>query len=427
MDSLALYTIRLAVNQPSKPTVCLASPIPATVFQIKTWPMRPGDTVPKLRRTNLLSLLYHADEQWSDSVRQVSDRSTKTIDNVHRQQMIYLDTLLLLHKAIGANERRSRLQEAVLFAAQVLHHDHHVRCLEPCTQELKPMADKLYLALETLRKVSRAQALQPTRASMLATHLLQTRLDDFIHHWDRFEAALYECYSQQVFGTRQNIGDQSRISVPVQQHALPQELFSDSFTRLLPMTLHRALSHAYITLPMVQDLDPIAFIAVPRLALLSGMLHFSHVSEWRRNDHYSVWFQSQATAMQRLRDEIVALEEETRQQSSHEGYTAFVRDWMALEQALVRGWHTELPASYRRIYLSVCTIADALLANQSARSFTVILRHLFNSFSQDQVNTSQYISESASDKRLGVSERTFKDDNEGLGYLEASFQILGKT
>ncbi|KAI9484850.1 hypothetical protein BDB00DRAFT_878402 [Zychaea mexicana] len=499
MDALYLYTIRLAVNHASHPSVAQPSPpsvIPSSVFDIRTWPLQPGDKVPKLERDNLLSLLYHADEQWLDSLRQIDgvNEQRNVIDTVHRQQMIYLDTLLLLHRAICSctsnttttnrrsppsyslspvlitshhNHQQKRLQEPVLFAAQALHHNYNVRHLELYTEQLKPDADRLLISLELLRKVARAQALQPARAFILATtHLLQTRLDDFMRHWDRFESKLYHCYGHVVFGSSSSHDDQDSLlsqkiasaempimttTTPTRTYRpLPQELFSDSFTRLLPTTLHRALSQNIISHSMIQDLDPITFIAVPRLAVLSGMVYLNHVSGWSHNDDcFSVWFQSQAEAMRNLKQQVKAVEDRTRQQNTQDHYRALVQNWSALEQALVRGWPRQqqqqqqdpentnaaaavpqqhylhqLPTAYRQIYISVCTIADALLAEENARSFTVILKHLFAHFADTSLATSTTTSPTSSsittgesvdeeDKQLlthhGVSERTILD------------------
>ncbi|KAI9278268.1 hypothetical protein BDA99DRAFT_553924 [Phascolomyces articulosus] len=467
MDALLLYTIRLALHHPTSNNKNKSSIIsnlneqedkqqnciPNSVFDsIKTWSLRPGDKVPKLQRDNLLSLLFHADEQWIDSIRQIHDPTNKEqdphllIDIVHRQQMIYLDTLMLLHKAIqqtpsivpfSTNNNktavRQRLQEPILFAAQVLHDDknnNHVRHLEQYTEELKPLADRVCLSLDMLRKVARQQALLSTRASILATtHLLHTRLDDFLRHWDLFESLLYQCYSRVVFGlpkeqdttttlidlltpssssiTMKSMNDTAMENEqPIQFYRpLPQELFSDSFTRLLPTTLHRALSCGRILPSMIQDLDPIAFIAVPRLAVLSGMVYLHSISGWRQPSNessYSVWFQSQAQAMCELKQYIIQLEQDMTTQQENRDYRAFVHHWTVLEDALVYGWDEQdermhsLPTLYRNIYLCICHIADTLLADENARSFIVILRHLFGHFA----DTSHSATHTSSSSRI---------------------------
>ncbi|KAI7848746.1 hypothetical protein BDC45DRAFT_449818 [Circinella umbellata] len=360
---------------------------------MKSWPLEPNDKIPKLRRDNILSLLYHADEQWLDSISQLSNEK-KNFDTVHRQQMIYVDLLILLHKnrvsSSKQRQERKRLQEPILFAAQILYNNNHLRHLKEFTQELKPFATRVILSLEFLRKVIHGQAVQSTPVSLLESHLLQTRLDDFLTQWDQFELLLYQCYSRVVFGTIPSshvISSSSTNNQIIKTYRpLPQELFSDSLTRLLPMTLHRALSHQMIHPSMIHNLDPILFIAVPRLTVLSGMVYLNNVSGWRKpNNNYSVWFQSQMDRMQDLKDQINVLEEKTILSHQEETrFSTFVQNWTLLEHALVNGWQQEhdfdLPITFRPIYISICNIADTLLADENAKSFIVILRHLFDHF-----------------------------------------------
>ncbi|KAG2224442.1 hypothetical protein INT45_002981 [Circinella minor] len=292
-------------------------------------------------------------------------------------------------------QEKKRLQEPIFFAAQVLYNNNHLRHLKDFTQELKPLATCVILSLEFLRKIIHGQAVQFTPISLLDTHLLQTRLDDFLKQWDRFELLLYQCYSRVVFGTTipssTFILSSSNNKIIKTYRPLPQELFSDSLTRLLPMTLHRALTRQIIQHSMIQDLDPILFIAVPRLTVLSGMVYLNNVSGWRKpnnNNNYSIWFQSQMDRMQDLKDQMNVLEEKTimsqQQQEQDTTFSTFVQHWTLLEYALVNGWQQEhdlhLPITFRYIYISICKIADTLLADENAKSFIVILRHLFDHF-----------------------------------------------
>ncbi|KAJ8653238.1 hypothetical protein O0I10_011086 [Lichtheimia ornata] len=362
--------------------------IPFDVFHMETSPS--NGRPPKLEKQNLLSLVYYADEQRIANVRQGNT------NEMHRAQRILLDTLHVLHKgALCTNNDNTtttctrRFQEGVIFASQVLRHGYYIRHLDSNEQKaLRPLADRLYTALQEVRRMARAQALAHLTHP---THLLTTRLNELMHNYDTFESALYASYSRAVFGDSKSTLWQNATNQSMTNHSnpLPAELFCDALTQLLPMTLDRALTQKLVTLDILQELDPVAFIALPRLAVLAGTTWLSHISHWRKHHQHPclvAWFNTGGIQ----HDMVTRLLNAVEQLESTASPAAFMEHHLRIERALVYGWDDQPTSLESTIYTHVCAIADGLRVGNNARSFNMVLRHLFSPFHPPQPESTQY-------------------------------------
>lgn len=365
------------------------------------------------------------------------------VDHVHRQQRIYLDTLHLLNKAVFPTEpqHHRRFNEPIWFAAQVLFSQCQIRHLEYFTDRISPLATKLCESMEKLRMVTRRlltkqqlmrNQYQQHESSFLANlfssfgsaetttvdsqfyssheHLellkrLEPYLLTFSYHWSLFEKALYECYVHTVFGKYHTdlIIDQEQqqqsnsISQEIlhQQQQLPNELFHDQFTQLLPIILERAINLQIIDISSIQSLDPIAFVAVPRLAILAGVTWLAHLTGWRNTHNNNkpclpVWIKSHMETLNLITVALDQLEFQLLKSESEDAHHSFVTRYQRLEQALVSGrldddqdqsdssdMYQELE---KEIYKDICMIADSILSSNRAQAFTIVLCHLFRYF-----------------------------------------------
>ncbi|CEP10378.1 hypothetical protein [Parasitella parasitica] len=411
LDPFIIYTVKLAMtyqsvdeslsSQDEKAMLSQRHESPmfpetlARVLAIKKFPLKSDEKAPKLQRENILSLLYHADEQWvnstlelNQSVKQNQGSHQHAIDHVHRQQRIFLDTCHILHKHLIDTPKK--FSEPIWFAAQVLHRQCHVRHLEPFTTLLKPLASELWMSMEQLRRaihrlIQKQQ--QQTNTGVLSLffsasyssqknhRLLQSLmpyLTTFEQHWSIFERSLYECYVQTVFGKHD-----ADLLEHNTAHDLPlsSALFSDSLTQMLPLVLDRAIDRHLLDVGAIQALDPIAFVALPRLAILAGVTWLAHVTGWRTNNsELPAWIQMHRETLSRIATAFTELEVQLLQTSSKEKRHSFVYTYKALEKALISGCND---AVIKPIYLDICIVADSILASHLAQSFTTALCHLF--------------------------------------------------
>ncbi|KAI8994755.1 hypothetical protein BDB01DRAFT_773964 [Pilobolus umbonatus] len=404
------------------------------IMTIKTWSHLNEGHTPKLSKDNILSLLYYADKQWVKStidLNKMIDKNNQdthpvedAVEHVHRQQQIYFDTLHLLHNIVLPNKTQPRFNEPIWFAAQVLHSQCQIRHLESFTDQLYPLASYLYESLDNLRvkilcvvqqqqhelshlskknkneslfrsimsSISNIYKNKDTNPSQLLS-ILTPHLTVFLRHWIRFEKALYECYVQTVFGKRhrcliveRNNPKQSISHREMQfnkiQNNLPAQLFHDTFTQLLPLTLERAINLNIISVGVIQSLDPIGFVAIPRLAILAGVTWLSHLTGWRRINHDTlpIWLSSQQDHLIKIIHSLNQLESILLQTPSEDAPHTFVKTYHSLEQALVSGRSDGSPDLEKDIFIYICTMADSILTSIHAQSFNVVLWHLFKHF-----------------------------------------------
>jgi hypothetical protein len=166
---------------------------------------------------------------------------------------------------------------------------------------------------------------------------------------------------------------------------LPDVLFHDSFTQLLPMALDRAIQQNVITMGAIQTLDPNMFVAIPRLTLLAGMTWLSHLTGWRRTETVlPMWIQTHEATVHRIAFNLDILEKSILEAGSQEAHLDFVSTFTCLEHTLVSGISEQNMSELEKtIYLDVCSVADAILTSSHAQSFNAILYHLFRYYGLD--------------------------------------------
>lgn len=346
------------------------------------------------------------DEQWVNTTLELNQiiKLNKqssyqyAIDHVHRQQRIFLDTCHILYKNL--TDTPKKFNEPIWFAAQVLHWQCQVRHLEQFTGLLRPFASTLWVAMEQLRGaihrlIQKQHQHQHQHTGFLSSLFLSTNLSSFYssqenygllqslvpyltafeQHWCTFERNLYECYVKAVFGKHDTDLLQHNSSHNI---SLSPTLFNDSLTQSLPLALDRAIDRHLLDIGAIQTLDPIAFVALPRLVILAGVTWLAHVTGWRSNNIAScklpVWIQMHKETLNRIASAFTELETQLLQTSSKEKHHSFVQTYHTLEKALVDGCDD---ANIKPIYLDICMIADSVLSSHMAQSFTMVLCHLF--------------------------------------------------
>jgi hypothetical protein len=362
----------------------------------------------------------YLDEQWVSSVNELafcdkhlqvdSVKMQYALDNVHRQQRIFLDTLHLLQKAVLSSHKR--LNEPIWFAIQVLQSQCQIRHLESFTSQLFPLANNVYEAMDHLRSTLHRLVQKQCHLKQQYQHrnrhpifflslfttvdehndadflnseanqcLLQKMAPAMTHlmdQWSLFETALYECYVQNVFGKYHK--DHLLHHQAITPTMPTDTLFGDALTRLLPLTLDRAMQRSLLDVSHIQTLDPMAFVALPRLAVLAGMTWLAHLTGWRYQNHQQkklpVWMMGHEKTMRDTSTALDQLELQLLKTKSEDAHHAFVKTYQDLEFALVYGCDEQMQDT-KDIYLAICSVADAVLSSHRAQSFTVVLYHLF--------------------------------------------------
>lgn len=333
------------------------------------------------------------------------------VDNVHRQQRIFLDTLRLVQKSIVPASTHKRMNEPIWFAIQVLHSQCKIRHLESFTSQLLPLANRVYEAMDHLRSTlhslvqkqhqlkqsyRRRNRHQTFLSSLFTTTdgeddigflksegnqgLLQNlspALKNMMHQWSLFEKTLYECYVQTVFGKHHK--DHllhHQATTPI----FPTDtLFDNALTQLLPLTLDRSMQRSLLNVNHIQTLDPMAIVALPRLAILAGMTWLAHLTDWRqqcRRKKLPVWMNGHEKTIKDISNALDQLELQLLKTKSEDSHHTFVKMYQGLEFALVHGYDERMQ-DIKPIYLAICSVADAGLSGPHAQSFTVVLYHLF--------------------------------------------------
>ncbi|KAG0765775.1 hypothetical protein G6F57_002474 [Rhizopus arrhizus] len=395
LDPFIIYTVKLVTEKKaygsdrSKEHHRLFPTTIGRIMTIKSWSNTHCDK-PKLNKDNLLSLLYHADEQWLASTKELQQtmeanitKIQRAIDRVHRQQSIFLDTLHLLRRS------QKYYYEPILFAAQVLYHHCQVRYLESFTETLQPLAIKLIQSLEQVRcTIHRLLEHSTTFFSFLnkmdgSVNELIPHLDRFYTCWCEFEMSLYQSYLQIVFG-HHHIIQKSVATTFHKKRPMPVDLLNDRFVQLLPLTLERAIEQRIIDIQSITSFEPLAFVALPRLAILAGVTWLSHLTKWRAKPTLlPIWIRRHAIILQRIVCALDELEMNLLLNSSKEqDHVLFVEKYQALEEALVSG-NNHLDGE-KQLYLNICFIADSILSSSHAQSFSNVLGHLFRCFGNEE-------------------------------------------
>ncbi|CAO3671203.1 unnamed protein product [Rhizopus stolonifer] len=311
------------------------------IMSIETWSNQPF-VKPKLKKDNVLSLLYHADEQWMASSKALQKDSTEqAVESVHLQQHIYLDTLYLLQKSL-CNQYR-RYAEPIYFSAQVLYHGCQVSHLEPFTDHLRPHASRLVSTLEQIRCTMYRLLERRQHELFFLAFLSQPKdntaqelipyLEQFLEHWDTFEQALLNAYMDTVFGSQHP----SPMILHRPRKPLLHESFQDQFTQLLPLTLERAIDSGLLELAAVSSFEPLIFVALPRLTILAGVSWLNPMTEWRgQQGKLPFWIQSHVKCLENIIIGLGQLEQQLLTENV-ESHLDFVDQYRGLENALVSG------------------------------------------------------------------------------------------
>lgn len=374
----------------------------------------------------ILYLFYTLDEHWISSIRQLlNGGGTADLDRIHSQQRIYLDTLHLLHKAIK-NIETKQFNEPVWFAAQVLYRQYQIKHLEAFTNDLLPLATNLCRSMQQLRTsiyqacqkqfqlkiyhsskkqqkqqnfsflhsflfgsshhIQQAQNFYASKDNLELVSSIEPVFDNFLQEWCIFENTLYKCYIQAVFGNQYYLKTLEPKPIHNILTTLPYDMMCcDTLTRLLPLTLNRAIFHRHLLdIQDIQSMDPTAFIALPRLAILAGLTWLSHVTRWRDEDRQlPCWVDAPSKLLSSLVDKVSRFESQFLSSKSYESHQMFVMNYHKLEYGLTHGMASS-SALEKNIYIDICSISDSILSSPKAKSFNRILCCLFKQFDNQQ-------------------------------------------
>lgn len=287
-----------------------------------------GLKVPHLNEENPLSLFYHAGKAlflvtWRNAalmdvaiehyaatsvkaLRRVQDETSALhhaqLEKVHRAQRLLLRTLYLMvststHPATGAqiDMERGRTHQArlppedrhevshtysenIFYAAQALVGGYRVRGIEAWTAELRIPAQQLCATFDALRIQCKQAAMQPT---FVISSSLHTLFGDFDTAWCHFEEAICAAYFSA-----------SLLQSPAERARTD----SEAFVLLLTETMTRALERKLFPIEDVIDFEPYLMFALPRLAVVTALLHRPGWSIFDEEAKATLWFGPDAMA-----------------------------------------------------------------------------------------------------------------------------------
>ncbi|KAJ3337953.1 hypothetical protein HDU93_000277 [Gonapodya sp. JEL0774] len=354
-----------------------------------------GAKVPGVNEDELVGLFWHADEQLLNAVHRLrevppytyhSSRLAQRTETVHKRQKVLLDTLYLLaeqvdrvdsmkdESAIFADRSYRRTlplddqrelefgySENIMFAAQALSTGFRIRGVEAHSPILTPPAQQLTASFEALRWVIRGRAVRSPRPPY-DDEAIRTVLRDFDRAWCTFEEVICEKYFSAMYMGRSG------------QHDV------DMFSILMSETLLRAISHNYMTLSQILEYDPVIFLALPRLTVVGGLLHFPGMVDLVNPETCIRWFRHKCTNMRELRWELEALE---------------ARELAELERMLCGGTESDtdnvdtksttvVNQRIQRVFMEVCGVADDLQTGPKAREFVQVLNSVLSMYKESE-------------------------------------------
>ncbi|KXS11517.1 hypothetical protein M427DRAFT_35651 [Gonapodya prolifera JEL478] len=392
---LALYSKRSKIfglgreQKPSGTSVARAGPrfgqSPAGIFRFGKNQMEGGaDAVePKLDEKHLVSLFWHADEQLLRNVHRLREvhqfahlvtRLHRRTDMVHKSQKILLDALHLIaeqvhHDLVQAGDEglfasRSHRKtlplddqrelelgysENILFAAQALSSGFRIRGLDANSPTLTQPAQQLIASLEAVRWVLRRRAVVDPYPPYEAEEIIAVLRD--------FDAACIMYMSR----TGQND--------------------VDMFAILMSETLVKAVQRGHLHPTQISELDPLIFLALPRLTVVAGLLHFPNLVDLIHPETCIRWFRHKCSRLRELQWELEGLED---------------REVVVLEKLLTDGNDdlispsdqkstTKTPSPrVQRLFTDVCAIADDLQSGAKAREFVQVLNKVLVMHKSDE-------------------------------------------
>lgn len=386
------------------------TPTVAQIFHFSPWPsLNRGEKRPSLSRPGAahpLVLFFYADEHWIRAVRKlkrISPRNAfslkfrQSTNRVHQAQKLLLDCVHLIYSVTVPEEVRAdrsyRLQlptedrreleegfsENILFAAQALTRGFRIRGIEPFTVQLQASARHLCAAMDALRFVFRSSALcfHSVETSRLMDRVMPV-LRDFDVAWTEFEHAISYCYvtMQNVHRqpiTRRMLQGPLRFPRDSQLQSASNELMLVLFseTVLKATDADRLL----FTMEDVHSYEPYLMFAIPRLAILNGLVYWPEYLPLHATSGEFVhpWFKEDVGKLKLYAEQLKALNKE---------------DLYTLERQLIstlRDDDTENPEtmacssgdSLFTLRQNICSLADSKHSGPFAKDLNTMLGQLF--------------------------------------------------
>lgn len=352
------------------------------------------------------------DEQYIHWVRTLSvlaniipstGRFNHLVNRIHQAQRILLDTINVIYITMPDSHKSSRsyrailpdaerhelaaigFSEPILFTAQALTRGYVVRGLEIYTSTLRGPAEQLCATFEALRFVFRQNALAnekargrclfwnrvtTTTAPEPSYRALWSVLSDFDRAWAAFESKICECHMASMSGAR-SFTRQTDVRADRNTMKLEPLAEHDMFVTLLSETMLRALERGYVSRDQVARCDPAVIVAVPRLAVVAGLVWMPDMfqvadenADGRRSGFR--WFSNHLERLRTIQCAIQALGDSEIE----------LLEWLLAgsgDQATAE----KRDAFIQRIFTDVCVVADALQSGPRAKEFLDVLRCAF--------------------------------------------------
>ncbi|KAJ9090536.1 hypothetical protein DSO57_1001506 [Entomophthora muscae] len=179
-------------------------------------------------------------------------------------------------------------------------------------------------------------------------------LVDFDVAWTQFEKDICFRYFG-VGGFRTSSSNRPALS------QLPPD--SDMFIILITEAAHYAIERGILDCCQIDDCDPQAMIALPRLAIIAALSHMPSLLNITHPDRAFSWFQPYSEQLSSLRGRISALEQKE---------IELLERWLSFSETI-----TETNTKLHHIYVEVASIADAFQSGEHASHLLLILKKVF--------------------------------------------------
>jgi hypothetical protein len=244
----------------------------------------------------------------------------KVLEKVHRVQKLLLDTIYLIYVPMPEDIKSSRdyrqmlpiedqseldggFSENILFAAQAIAAGFRVRGIERHSDMLREPARQLCASFSAVLHVFRRRSLENPNPPYLPELIPVMR--DFDWTWTRFEQKICFCYFSLIGG-----GDRSSNSTAANGTGPSSyDLANDElFAILMSETIMRALDYGFFSGEDVQNCEPYLIFAIPRLALVNGLVTLNGYSNYivGENTRFE-WFGPKRNELLKIRDALAEL------------------------------------------------------------------------------------------------------------------------
>ncbi|KAJ3224974.1 hypothetical protein HK099_007603 [Clydaea vesicula] len=348
----------------------------ATIFQVQQWKLLPSEKIPILNEAKPLSLFFHADKKLTTEVKnlkKLKDPATRQFskqnEKVHKQQKLLLDTINIIYQEMDESLRSSRgyraqlppedqreleegFSENILFAAQALTRGFRIRGIENFTHDLLEPARTLCASIEALRMVFRKYSLEPN--SFRTHEKLYPVLKDFDASWTKFEQKICFCYFQVTYHGRPGKQDET-----------------DMFLVLMSETILRAVSENLVTLENMQNFDPQLMFAIPRLTIVSALVHMPDCINITDREVGFRWFRQKSELLQNLKANLNTFSKEELQE---------LEKLLANNEDCTNNFEFKENKEdlFKKCYKNICLVADDLQSGPRAKEFVSILQKAFS-------------------------------------------------